>query len=118
MLEPFISKWVDGAIKNDLSPDAVILSIAITSGLGNSSAYSWLKLPVVPEMERVMRSTTLPTLLLGGDTEKDQDKAFASWAAALKLPGVKGLTVGRSLLYPNDGNVIAAVETAAKLVHG
>ena len=118
MLEPFISKWVDGAIKNDLSPDAVILSIAITSGLGNSSAYSWLKLPVVPEMERVMRSTTLPTLLLGGDTEKDQDKAFASWAAALKLPGVKGLTVGRSLLYPNDGNVIAAVDTAAKLVHG
>jgi DhnA family fructose-bisphosphate aldolase class Ia len=118
MLEPFISKWVDGVIKNDLSPDAVILSIAITSGLGNSSAYSWLKLPVVPEMDRVMRSTTLPTLLLGGDTEKDQDKAFASWAAALKLPGVRGLTVGRSLLYPTDGNVIAAVDAAAKLVHG
>jgi len=118
MLEPFISKWVDGVIKNDLSPDAVILSIAITQGLGNSSAYSWLKLPVVPEMDRVMRATTLPTLLLGGDTEKDQDKAFASWAAALKLPGVRGLTVGRSLLYPSDGNVIAAVDAAAKLVHG
>jgi len=118
MLEPFISKWVDGVIKNDLSPDAVILSIAITQGLGNSSAYSWLKLPVVPEMDRVMRATTLPTLLLGGDTEKDQDKAFASWAAALKLPGVRGLTVGRSLLYPADGNVIAAVDAAAKLVHG
>ena len=118
MLEPFISKWVDGVIKNDLSPDAVILSIAITQGLGNSSAYSWLKLPVVPEMDRVMLATTLPTLLLGGDTEKDQDKAFASWAAALKLPGVRGLTVGRSLLYPADGNVIAAVDAAAKLVHG
>ena len=118
MLEPFISKWVDGVIKNDLSPDAVILSIAITQGLGNSSAYSWLKLPVVPEMDRVMRATTLPTLLLGGDTEKDQDKAFASWAVALKLPGVRGLTVGRSLLYPADGNVIAAVDAAAKLVHG
>jgi len=118
MLEPFISKWVDGAIKNDLSPDAVILSISIAQGLGNSSAYSWLKLPVVPEMDRVMRATTLPTLLLGGDTEKDQDRAFASWAAALKLPGVRGLTVGRSLLYPADGNVIAAVDAAAKLVHG
>lgn len=118
MLEPFMSEWVKGTIRNDLSTDAVIRSIAIAEGLGNSSAYSWLKLPVVANMERVMAATTLPTLLLGGDPVGDQDETFESWDRALALPGVRGLVVGRSLLYPHDGDVVSAIDTAAALVHG
>lgn len=117
MLEPFISEWRDGKIVNDLSPDAVIRSVAIAAGLGADSSYTWMKLPVVPEMERVMASTTMPTLLLGGDGGGDPDAMFASWRDALALPGVVGLTVGRNLLYPADGDVAAAVATAADLVH-
>lgn len=118
MLEPFMSEWVDGKIKNNLSTDAVIDSIGIASALGNSSAYSWMKLPVVENMARVMESTTLPTLLLGGDPVGDQNETYASWEKALELPGVRGLVIGRSLLYPQDGNVGAAIDTAVKLVHG
>lgn len=118
MLEPFMSSRIDGRVVNDLTTDAVITSVAIASGLGNSSAYSWLKLPVVDEMERVMASTTLPTLLLGGEPAADPDAAFKRWSAALALPGVRGLVVGRSLLYPSDGDVTGAVDTAARLVHG
>ncbi|ROP56547.1 MULTISPECIES: deoxyribose-phosphate aldolase [unclassified Rathayibacter] len=118
MLEPFLSEWVDGAVVNDLSADAVITSIAIASGLGSSSAYTWMKLPVVDEMERVMAATTLPTLLLGGDPTGSPDETYAAWGAALALPGVRGLVVGRTLLYPADGDVAAAVDTAAALVHG
>jgi DhnA family fructose-bisphosphate aldolase class Ia len=118
MLEPFMSKWVNGSIKNDLSTEQTVLSVAITAGLGNSSAQSWLKLPVVPNMERVMEATTLPTLLLGGDPVEDQDKTFEAWDQALTLPGVRGLVVGRSLLYPQDSNVESAIDTAVKLVHG
>jgi DhnA family fructose-bisphosphate aldolase class Ia len=117
MLEPFMSKWVDGRIVNDLSTDAVVTSIAIASGLGASSAFSWLKLPVVPDMERVMQAATLPTLLLGGDADGDPNETFATWEAALALPGVRGLVVGRTLLYPADGDVVRAVDTAAALVH-
>ncbi|WP_435748414.1 class I fructose-bisphosphate aldolase [Microbacterium sp. PMB16] len=117
MLEPFMSRWVDGRIVNDLSTDAVILSIAIASGLGSSSAYTWMKIPVVDDMERVMAATTMPTLLLGGDSGADPDETFAAWEDALSLPGVRGLTVGRTLLYPPDGNVAAAVDIAAGLVH-
>ena len=117
MLEPFMSRWQDGRIVNDLSTDAVILSIAIASGLGASSAYTWMKLPVVDEMERVMEATTMPTLLLGGDSGVDPDETFAAWQDALTLPGVRGLTVGRTLLYPPDGDVAGAVDTAAALVH-
>lgn len=117
ILEPFISRRVDGQLVNDLSTDAVIASVGIASGLGASSAYTWLKLPVVDEMDRVMASTTLPTLLLGGDSGADPDEIFAGWEKALALPGVRGLTAGRALLYPPDGEVAAAVDTAAALVH-
>lgn len=117
MLEPFLSNRVDGRIVNDLSTDAVILSVAIASGLGASSAYTWMKLPVVADMERVMAATTMPTLLLGGDSGVDPDETFSAWEDALSLPGVRGLTVGRTLLYPPDGDVAAAVDIAAGLVH-
>lgn len=118
MLEPFMSKWVDGSIRNDLSTDAVILSIGIASGLGNSSSHSWLKIPVVPDMERVMASTTLPTLLLGGDPSGDLEATLESWRRSLALPGVRGLVLGRSILYPEDNDVTSAIDAAASLVHG
>lgn len=117
MLEPFVSVWADGRIVNQLDPDSVISSIAIASGLGASSAYTWMKLPVVDDMERVMAATTMPTVLLGGDSGEDPEETFAAWEDALTLPGVRGLTVGRTLLYPPDGNVADAVDTAARLVH-
>lgn len=117
MLEPFMSRWVDGSVVNDLTPDAVILSMAIAAGLGSTSAYSWLKLPVVEDMARVMDASTLPTLLLGGDTGSSPAATYASWAEALGLPGVHGLVVGRTLLYPPGGDVVTAVDTAANLVH-
>ncbi|MDO4252980.1 MAG: deoxyribose-phosphate aldolase [Rothia sp. (in: high G+C Gram-positive bacteria)] len=117
MVEPFISHTVNGRVKNDLSTEAVLASIAIAQALGTHSAYTWMKLPVVADMERVMAATTLPTVLLGGDPSASPDQVFDSWAAALKLPGVQGLTVGRTLLYPEDGDVAAAVATAASLLN-
>ena len=118
MIEVFMSRTIDGKVVNDLSTEAVIKSVAIASGLGASSAYSWLKLPVVDGMERVLEATTLPTLLLGGDSGGNPDQLYSSWQSALALPGVHGLVVGRSLLYPADDDVAQAVDTAATLVHG
>ncbi|CAH0211141.1 deoxyribose-phosphate aldolase [Microbacterium sp. Bi128] len=118
MLEPFMSCWSGGRIVNDLSADAVIRSVAIAAGLGNSSAYTWLKLPVVDDMERVAEAATMPTLLLGGDPTSGQEETFASWESALALPGMRGLVVGRTLLYPHDDDVVRAVDIAASLVHG
>ena len=116
MVEPFLSSRFSGKIVNDLSPDAVIKSVHIAQGLGASSAYTWMKLPVVHEMERVMDATTLPTLLLGGDPEGAPDETYAAWEAALALPSVRGLVVGRTMLYPTDDDVANAVDTAASLV--
>jgi hypothetical protein len=118
MVEPFISHRVDGRVRNDLSPEAVIRSIAVTAGLGTTSAYTWLKVPVVEDMERVLAASTLPALLLGGEVSADQDAAFGQWRKALKIPSVHGLVIGRSLLFPPDNDVAGAVDGAVALMRG
>ncbi|TDC35993.1 deoxyribose-phosphate aldolase [Micromonospora sp. KC213] len=117
MVEPFLSRRdATGRVVNDLNPAAVARSVAIASGLGGTSAYTWLKLPVVPDMAAVMAATTLPALLLGGDPVEHPEETYARWRQALAVPGVRGLVVGRALLYPPDGDVAAAVDAAVGLV--
>ena len=119
MIEPFISSWEDGRAVNDLSEEAVIRSICVAQALGRSSAHTWLKLPCVSEpasTRRVMASTSLPSLILGGEVSADPEATRASWAAALELPNVRGLVVGRSLLYPRNDDVEAAVDAAVALL--
>ena len=116
LVEPFMTRRAHGRVRNLLTPDAVIRSIAVTSGLGRTSAYTWLKLPVVDEMERVMAASTSPALILGGEVPTDTDAAMASWARALSLPTVKGLVIGRSLLYPIGDDVAKAVDDAVSLL--
>ncbi|MGW0059175.1 Cgl0159 family (beta/alpha)8-fold protein [Streptosporangium sandarakinum] len=114
MVEPFWSKRVEGVVRHDLSPEAMIHAISVGQGLGATSARTWLKLPVVEDMERVLAATTLPVMLLGGDP--GPDRMLDTWDKALRLPGVRGLVVGRALLYPPDDDVAAAVDAAVSLL--
>ncbi|WP_114853118.1 deoxyribose-phosphate aldolase [Brachybacterium sp. YJGR34] len=120
MVEPFLSSRPGGpgtTIVNDLSPDAVIRSIHIAQGLGATSAYTWLKLPAVQDMERVMDATTMPALILGGDPVDDDPATLrASWKRALDRPNVRGLVVGRTLLYPAGDDVTAAVRASVDMI--
>lgn len=116
MVEPFLCRRENGRLVNDLTPDAVIRSINIAQGLGASSARTWLKLPVVADMPRVLRATTLPTLLLGGDPAESQTQVLSQWQDALALPAVRGLVAGRTLLYPADDDVAHAVDRAVALL--
>jgi uncharacterized protein len=116
MVEPFMASMVETRVRPILTTDAAVRASAIAAALGTTSAYTWLKVPVVDDMERVVAATTLPTLLLGGDVADDQAATFARWGEALRVPGAIGLVVGRSLLYPPDDDVAAAVDAAAALV--
>ncbi|MGV9313659.1 Cgl0159 family (beta/alpha)8-fold protein [Streptomyces sp. NPDC003691] len=118
-VEPFICHRVDGRLRNDLSAEAVTRSIAIASGLAGTSAYTWLKVPVTDDpadMAAVLETSTLPAVILGGEVGDDQHGAYEKWRTALRLPTVQGLVVGRSLLYPVDGDVAKAVDTAVGLL--
>jgi hypothetical protein len=103
MIEPF---WSDD------SAEGSIKAVSIASALGPTAAYTWLKLPLAADMDRVLAATTLPALLLGGGGPAD----YAGWEAALAAPNARGLVIGRSLLYPADDDVAGAVDRATGLV--
>jgi hypothetical protein len=114
MVEPLPVSRVDGRAQLDPRPDALIRAISVGQALGGTSAYTWLKVPVVEEMDRVLQATTLPVMLLGGDAGTEE--AYAAWQKALDSPAVRGLVAGRALLYPHDDDVAAAVDTAVALL--
>jgi hypothetical protein len=116
IVEPFLSRRVGGRLVNDLSTQAVVESAVIAAALGETSAYTWLKLPVVSDFASVARATSQPIVLLGGDVDVDVAGQHLAWSEALREPTVRGLMVGRSLLFPPDGDVAAAVAAAAGLV--
>ena len=116
MVEPFVSRRIDGRVRNVLTPEAMTRAIAVASGLGATSAHTWLKVPVVADMARVMAASTLPALLLGGEVSADLEGTLAAWKQALALPTVRGLVVGRSLLYPPGDDVAGVVDAAVEVL--
>lgn len=119
MIEPLpYVKDASGRAVLDRAPDRLIRVVAIASGLGSSSAYTWLKLPAVDNMAAVAGATTMPIVMLGGDPGPQWQQTFDRWESAMREPNVRGLVAGRALLYPEDGDVESAVRRAAAMVHG
>lgn len=111
MVEPFESRRVDGRVVNDLTEAAVVRSVAVASGLASTSAYTWLKVPYVEGMEQVAAASTLPLFVLGGAAD-----AAVPWDRVLALPSVRGLVIGRTLLYPPGGDVAGTVDRLVELL--
>jgi DhnA family fructose-bisphosphate aldolase class Ia len=118
MIEPLpYLKDSAGRARLDPSDEQLIKVVAIASGLGSSSAYSWLKVPGSDRMAEVAGATSLPVLMLGGDPGPDADVVFRRWEAALCEPNVRGLVAGRALLYPYGEQPEDAARRAAQIVH-
>ncbi|MFZ9040956.1 MAG: Cgl0159 family (beta/alpha)8-fold protein [Ilumatobacteraceae bacterium] len=96
--------------------DALLRAVAVGSGLGGTTTSTWLKVPAARNPARMLSTTTLPALILGGTPGPDPEATYASWERAMEVPNVRGLVVGRSLLYPSDGDVAGAIARAAAIV--
>ena len=117
MLEPLPYEiTAEGKAKLIKDDAKLIRATAIAAGMGATSAYTWLKLPAWSDIAAAAAVSTLPVLILGGDPGANWDAAFADWARALEQPTVRGLVIGRALLFPPDGDVASAVQRAAALV--
>ena len=117
MIEPLpYMKDAKGRAVLDPSEEKLIKVVSIASGLGSSSAYTWLKIPAPANPEKVAAATSCPILLLGGDPGSNWEEVFAKWEKALSVPNIRGLVPGRTLLYGEDLDVEAAVSRAAKMV--
>jgi len=108
---PYLKDSSGGAIL-DTSDDALIKVVAIASGLGSSSAYTWLKIPASARMTEIAGATTLPILMLGGEPDGNPDAIFDLWKESMREPNVRGVVAGRTLLYPNDNDPEGAVRRA------
>ena len=112
---PYHKDSSGGAIL-DTSDDALIKVVAIASGLGSSSAYTWLKVPASARMAEIAGATTLPILMLGGEPGGNPDAIFDLWKDSMREPNVRGVVAGRTLLYPNDNDPEGAVRRANAVV--
>ena len=118
MIEPLPAFRDDrGRVRISDDMDLLVEAVAVASALGPTSAYTWLKLPASSDPERMMASTTLPALILGGDPGDKAAEMMDGWRRAMTIPNVRGLVAGRSLIFPADGDVERWVDVAVSIVH-
>jgi hypothetical protein len=117
-LEPLVvergkSGW---AVVKDKTALAKLVGVA--SALGDSSRYLWLKLPYCAGFETVARATTLPILLLGGESAGNPEPFLAELKGAMQSGhNVRGALVGRNVLYPGDGDPLKMANAVGGMIH-
>ena len=101
------------------SKDAATLvrQCGIASGLGDSSIHLWLKVPIVDDLARVCRATTLPLLLLGGPARGTAERRCGISPVAWRGARVRGAIIGRNLLFSGRGRPASPLARAHSLVH-
>ena len=98
--------------------EALARIAGVASALGDSSRYLWLKLPYCEGYETVARATTLPILLLGGESAGDPSKFLHELASALAAgPNVRGALVGRNVLYPGAADPLEIAGKVGSIIH-
>ncbi|MFN7997500.1 MAG: deoxyribose-phosphate aldolase [Bryobacteraceae bacterium] len=117
-LEPLPVVKTDKGFVVTKSKEELARIAGVASALGESSRYVWLKLPYCEGYEVVARSTTLPILLLGGESAGSPAPFLEQLASALQAgPNVRGALVGRNVLYPGEEDPLAMAEAAGGIIH-
>ena len=117
-LEPLPVVKTEKGYKVVKTADALAKIVGVASALGDSSRYMWLKLPYCENYEVVARATTLPILLLGGESAGDPTAFLREVSAGMAAgANVRGALVGRNVLYPGEDDPLAVAEAVGGIVH-
>jgi DhnA family fructose-bisphosphate aldolase class Ia len=117
-VEPLPVQHTDTGFKVVKTAEALAKITGVAAALGNSSHLMWLKLPGCPGFETVARSTTLPILLLGGESSGDPRPFLKELAEAMASgPTVRGALVGRNVLFPGEEDPLVIAEAVGLIVH-
>jgi DhnA family fructose-bisphosphate aldolase class Ia len=117
-LEAMMVKSTPRGIEVVKTAEALIQAISVASALGASSVRTWLKVPYVDGFDRVVVATTLPILILGGESRGDPGPLLNEIEAAMQSgPTVRGALVGRGVTFPGPEDPRAVTAAAGTIVH-
>ncbi len=118
-LEPLPVVRTSAGYQVTMDADALIKTVGIGAGLGDSSTRLWLKNPYVPEYHRVARATTLPVLMLGGASKGNPIHMIQDFERGMgEGHNVRGAMVGRNVLYPGKDDPAAVAAAVCYVIHG
>lgn len=119
ILEPLPVVKRQNSYKVIKEAEPLIKLIGVTSALGDSSRNIWLKIPFTNDFKRVVASTTLPIVILGGDRNTELNDLLSGLSDALSSGHqVRGVMYGRNVLYPKKADPKQVATDIGKLVHG
>ncbi len=99
-------------------PNDVIRMVGAANGLSHTTADTWIKIPFTPDYARVVRATTLPILMLGGESTGRPAATIEDFVRGMGSgPNVRGALVGRNVLYPGRDDPAAIAEAVQLVVH-
>jgi len=103
-MEPLaVDKKPEGGYTVLEQPDALIKVMGVAAGLAHSSAYTWLKIPYCHQFDRVVKSVTMPILMLGGPSTGRPAGTLENFVRGMGAgPNVRGALVGRNVIFPGD----------------
>ncbi len=117
-IEPLPVVQTENGYKVVADPELLIQLISVSSALGDSSRNVWLKIPFTEEFDRVVASTTLPTVILGGGKSHSKEEFLGNIQKAMDTGHqVRGTMIGRNMLYPKDSEPLEMAESIGKVVH-
>ncbi len=118
-IEPLpVERQRDGSYSVKMEANELIRTIGIATALGGNSGNLWLKIPYVQDYEYVVRSTSNPILMLGGESTGNPTDVLVDFEKGLGAgKNVKGCLVGRQLLYPGFDDPLAVGLAVSKIMH-
>jgi hypothetical protein len=116
-LEPLPVVQTESGLAVHRNAEALAKLIGVATALGSSSRYLWLTLAYCPDLVTAARATTLPLLILGGDTY-DTAKYFEEIKTGINANhNVRGSMLGRNVLYPLERDPVEVATMVHEFVH-
>lgn len=117
-LEPLPTRVSKGRVQVVREAEPLARLVGIANALGDSSRHLWLKLPYCSDFGMVSRATTLPILLLGGPASGRPEGFVSELADAMDAgANVRGVMLGRNVLYPANLDPLQVAEVIGGVVH-
>lgn len=117
-LEAFTVERTADGYKLLKTPEGLIKAIGIATVLGDSSKGIWLKIPYCEGFDTVVKATTCPILMLGGESLGDSTPVLREFSKGLTAgSNVRGALVGRNILFPGREDPSAIANAVSRIVH-